>query len=1392
MSFSQSIKLLSLLIIITFLMPTGVIYYSDFDLGKRIHIVDDVIIQNSDTIIQQIPNQNPDWKPIMSNSVLNPSSFDLLSGDFFDTAITITMTNGTGDIAKTGSITETLVFDEDFFFWPEKFFKYDITQNGPVSISVSSPISTNDFQFYALVFTEPFGIDVASDFEGNPLELGYFASEPGEHYIVIGGWEGPFPSTFYEEPQFTITIEQLVPGASPQGTTSTLFQSAAFDQMKDIFQFFIDDGYILEGAELTPDISKINNFFSDNSTTFDPTDLGYFKGLGLAIYGITRFADMIPNTDARTLEEKHELKWTYLNLAIDIVKYTMGDSQYVYENGNERLYIDQNSDAILIDNAYILLGISEIAYQASKDLSEDPFSPITNAEQVDRAIEVYNWGSLIAEGIFQNFESATAGGFVHKITDVGGFNTSSDFVYLESLAVLYEVFQWWQFAGGELDFLESNVDDNNLNIVFPVSVFDFNSKIDDIDNFIVNNLILTDNSNATNYFDVDPSSNLGIGMEYYNLDTLQISNTSTLASNIAYLQYKANLEMDISVVSDFGDNILALFNYQNTGLLLSKILIIDDGSKLPEKISTLENAMMIFLAQRIDKKWIDIFQDSVGRTWKQKSLEMLSSLNNLLYDSLTKSYFGGYNLLTQKIEVNENDINLNKFVANSFMLTPLTRLFPVQMGTVVEDRVIVGTTGSISLELSQVFLTDATNWFDWFSSFQFQATVVISEFGFESTVTVDMNDFFDFSFDGVGESQILNFNYVPTMRGSYTIEILLGVEGVTLLSQSIELVSYGVLRADATASNPTFKTDDSSFTAVFTLIDDRGDAIPNLTVNTSLIRPFEEQADITFIKTGRSDSSGRVSVRFTTTTINTLLNVENIIAQPVVPDSISINLFINVTNADSRSLVPIETILRIPVTLELAKYYIPLSINNLEFATSDRGFEAEITIIDAKGNAVPNLQVEGSLGLPRVNSSELFGSKYIVSGLTDASGKVIFEFDVSEFEGDFVNRSALSNQAIARGYIFSNLYIKTTDSDDVNFAGDMVIRAKINLASISARTSPTSLVMVQGTTDAFSFIVSTLDENANPITNATVTYSIQGLPNSQNQVFTNTDGEATITFRDNILFGLSNLAIVARMDDPTNFSETITTIFLTIEHIDYPTRQISREITILPNNIKISANPVQSVMKAKNLFEEIKPKIDIEVATEDLFSRVIPAEVHIEWADPEWNRHLVLNPESKHLSPYTFALDPTDLPSGEYELLIIARKDGITTTAILEVETDGLELDQLQIIDIPAITARRIIVEPVTLADIGYAFIGVITGFAVAFLIGLGKDYLKESVFYKNCPYCKSHIKKSIYVCSSCGRDLPSKGDKSIKTDGEAKNLSDSSKSDSTQPKALDLKDTQE
>lgn len=1189
-------------------------------------------------------SENP-TTPVMNNAQFTPQAITKVSATGLDPtdAIDVPMSNGAGNILSQGSILGTLNESNSYIF-----YQFNLNQSGPVDISVSSPIGTDVFQLYFDVFTDAYGTYLDSAYDGNPVTYTYTAQQAGFNYVAIGGYDVNFADNFdifapySNQVPFNLSVTLHKQGVVTAGSVSTLFQSEAYHKITDIFSFFNSTGYI---SYNTVDLQR-GTF--DDSTYLDANDPGFFKGIGLSIYGIIRATDFLSSSNNLSPVDKISLLTQYVDYANQLFLIA-NDSLNIGINDTNAVYIRpmDSTTAYLSDNAYMLMGMCEILYFASPYYNPD----IYYANQVFYD-DLYNWAYSIENSIYNIFQdnSTYGNGFFPEEAyniGLGGPITHGSKIYLESMSILAEDF-------------------DQASVTLPLFA-EGPTATDDIENQIINKLIILNDVNTT--INLVNGTTTGIGVEFWDSTTGK-SNTSTLMGNIAYALHLTShldinsFEFDYKNASIIALNLLNLFSVPGTYLLKSDALIINDGTNLPVYISTLDNSLFILLAQRLQIKWHDYGNNlDTSRSWGKKALDNYSDLVNVLYDNVDNAFFALYDNQANVIISDDNNVNSNRFVANAFINTILVRLFPVQLGVIASNNQIVGNFAQLSLELSQIPEYDALTWYDFLIPFTFQLTVQIPKFSYISTQSVDLANFFTFTPGATGNSQFINELYKPTVKGDYNVYITLSEEGQTLLSQQFKLTALGQVSAEYIDTDTVFSTDQTSFTAKFTLVDDSGLAVPNLNVNTSLGKALDKNPVANYVKKGRSDASGKVSIVFDVSKLfkDGILNETAILNSNPIPLSVYLTLYVNVTNAGSQNLQQAETLLKIPI--------------------------------------------------------------------------------------------------------------------------------KVVISQMDARISPTVLQIVQGTTDAFTFVVTVLNQNQNPVANAKIAYSIDGVPNSNNTVFTNVDGEAVVTFRDNILFGLSNLAIIAK-------GSTNTTINFNIQQSSYPTKTIQKSISILGNNLKITANPVQTNIKQPSIFDSNKlSPIDVEVAVEDSFGRVIPAEVRLAWNDSSLNSAYNLDDLGTHIAPYTFSIDPNKLPVGELNFMIIATKDGITTTH----QVTGTSQAQTQfkiastnsasqntIINNPVVITRKIIVEPSTISDILISIVGILSGLIIAKVATMIRERGEEVVgITRSCPHCEEIISGNSGVCSHCGRDVEPLKKKNKKGDnsggsGNIDNMTQESEKEST------------
>jgi hypothetical protein len=391
--------------------------------------------------------------------------------------------------------------------------------------------------------------------------------------------------------------------------------------------------------------------------------------------------------------------------------------------------------------------------------------------------------------------------------------------------------------------------------------------------------------------------------------------------------------------------------------------------------------------------------------------------------------------------------------------------------------------------------------------------------------------------------------------------------------------------------------------------------------------------------------------------------------------------------------------------------------NGAEFQiyTDDAKFENSIALIDDEGKAVSDLEVEATLmgDVNFIQSTPGFQAKYYSKDRTDASGEIDLSFDTSSIIDDFYLE-------FDEEFIWIPVFINVTNADTFNFRMDrpIVVELRIKLATLNAIISPSFLEIVQGSDDDYSFSISVVNQDNDPVSLARVIYNLNDKINS---ITTASDGSGTITLKGADLYFI----------EPP-FAE----ITFTLNHTSYPEKTISRPINVIPNSIVIIANPVQVEARGKAFFETSVAMVSLEVATEDRFGQSITANVSLSWADPAGIEYNLDTELGSHISPYTFELDPAKLPEGEYEVLVRAERFGL-----------GEE-----------VVTRRIIISTPSLYEAAASAILIYGAWILMKVLGLSTG-LVTNIFgiTKSCPNCSTRTSKKNKACHACGNILPGK-----------------------------------
>ncbi|RMG25094.1 MAG: zinc ribbon domain-containing protein [Methanobacteriota archaeon] len=1169
---------------------------------KTIRIVDQPLGEISST--QRIDNTHPQKEDI-----------SLASGTDFSDAISIPM-------VKEGNVrrgTREFQLNSSFSFI---FFKYNINETSPVSVTVNAATGTtvdeNQYEVAMDVY-QGSGYEDWVDFKSTsefdlPMTTDYPADKTGDHFVVVYATDlVDFEFGPGEFVSLNVTIQHFKAGAVRSNEKTSTFQSDPINLI-----FAVQD-YLSSSNFIDLDTATVN------LGLLDQNDPDFAKVIGLSVYGLLKTSETLAKVNNPDITQMQQTLARYVNLAYEIFKLA---NNTMLEPTNGLFYYRPNESnpglnnfvTYLSDNVYMLIALNEIQYFAGKSGSA---SLNFDLSQITQFIVKIN------ERIVAMFKQSQ-GNYTERL-EITGYNedantdvfdasdyaslTVSPINSLESYALLAENFYWAQ--------------------LFPIFQFSPANEMEDLVSYLITNMNVTSVAGKT-------LNHAGIFASYYNAtsggpsDEIDLIGNSFLVSHLnTYAKQTAfstalnkGPEEVLQVASQLMENILRIFSEDNGDSFLLYSKVNSKDSSLNEKaIRNIDNVAAIFAMNRIAVNWETYNPGNSGaaitRSWKIRSLLGLDALHERFFDEREHFYFGYWDDQGKKFIVDNNQVDKNIFLANTFIEAVLADMFPVEMVAIEQPDLLVGDEGQITLGLSQ-FVTDGTwIWWDPFKPFTFDIKVTIPKFDYVKTETVLLDSF------NAQDTLYIPFTYEITERGVYDVQIELSTEGLVLLSQTVQSRALGVARTE-----------------------------------------FGIEA----------------------------------------------------------------------------------------FSITDSTYATDLTFIDEKGDVLSSLQVSGSLGLPFDDSIPKFDQKYIRSGRTDTSGKLELTFSVKDLSDDgLVNLTELYSQDPIPPFKEIFLYLNITNSGAFNLESRiLVVPVRVLLNRVNMRVSPTNLEITQGTTETFTFSVTALDQNQNPIKDASISYRVKEIPEIKNTVFTDLDGEATISFRDQELFALSNLAIIANQGRNTNNLETINvTIEMTLNSSLYPVRTIERTLTILPNSLVITANPVQLSVKEANIIEQSIPPIDVEVAVSDIFSRVVNAFVSITWSDPKINDIVPLNAAEKHLSPYTFSVDVSSLPAGNYTLLIIAEKDGITSTVEIDTNNPGLSLAQVPEIHRPVITARNIVIESSTVEDVAISLFSVLSALAIAKGIEfLGGFSLQVIGITRKCPFCDEVISSRVPVCPNCGRDV--------------------------------------
>ncbi len=929
----------------------------------------------------------------------------------------------------------------------------------------------------------------------------------------------------------------------------------------------------------------------------------------------------------------------YIELAYSLyqlAKSTMLEptNQLFFFRPSESNVTGQDYVTYLSDNLYMIMGMNEIIWftqskgldnRVSFDVNSLLDSKILIVNRMIAMFQVGNGDFRESISIVDYSEDANIDVFdANDYASISYSNINS----LESYALLAETLFW----------------EGNYTIM------------DDVVSRIVSNFNIT----SVNGVNILPS---GIFASEYNVTSGKASQIVDLLGNsflVSHLNtyakenyHSPSLKLSPTQVLDLTgnlmQNILRVFSVDagSSSLLYSKVNVSDINAS-EKTIINIDNVAAIFAINRLSVNWEIRRPDEIeiARSWKIRSLNGINDLHELFFDEQGGFYFGYWDDLSNKFDVDDKTLEKNVFLANTFIDAVLIDMFPIEALVIEQPNLKVGSEGQLTLGLNFLDSQGTWIWWDPFKPFSFDIKITIPEFGYVATEKVRLEQF------SQGTQVYIPFLYEIQKRGEYHPSIELSTEGIVLLSQTTTIRALGEARVEGTLQR---------------------------------------------------------------------------------------------------------------------------------FSITDKTFETDIGFVDENGKALDSLQVKGSLGADFENS-KAFGNKYLQIGRTDSSGKLNLRFIVSQMVQDnIINLTEIYNEDPIPQFVEIPLFLNITNAKAFDLESViLVIPVQVMLNQIKLSVSPSILEITQGTTESYTFSVNAFDKDQNPIQNAEISYRILELKGIQNKVFTDADGEASITLRDTDLVLLNNYALFSNQGrDNTALRSVNVTVELTVKSSLYPTKIIHRPLTILPNSLVIIANPVQMRVKEANIVNNEIPPIEIEVAVNDLFSRTVNAFVSLEWSDPSINDIVFIDPTEKHISPYTFSLDISKLSAGNYTFFVIAEKDGITNSVQINATKPKIGLSQISEIHKPVVIARTIVIESATIEDLAISMVGVLSAliFAKAYSFGY-ETFLRIIKIKRKCPYCDELISSKIPVCSSCGRDVNPKQKNEKKTDLEGEKKLDNDLTD--------------
>lgn len=872
---------INLMIAILLLIPFSSLTYAST--GQVITITDQEVI-GTDFDIEEINGEReiPEVTPHASGT--------------FDDPIPINFTSSAG--AAVANVTGTLSQTS-----PSLDFYMILNASSFIEIKLSIPALGDGFVFFLDVFNE-------FDFLGSiaepvifPQFLNFPIEAAGRVNLVANGFN---PTSYYgldagDSITFNLEIKVLPAGTAPGGAKGAVFQSLGYKQMNDILRNFENQGY-LNSSET-----------SFNLGSFAIEDDGYAMGVASSIFGLMRAGEIFSTADAKG-EDLGQGGFTkfipYYQTSLALFDTINSTNSFLTTHGLVYWRSDSGSEFTLYleDQLAMMWAMLELIYYTT---AMDGLIPPQDLPDIFVMEAVLDSVIGAVDTLFPNTGEYRE--FVVVDNDFNAAeNSDAGFIELDTLGLMIEVYY---------RYLEKTGDGSKETI------------IDNVFTFIETNMMFTPSDVGVDIL------GSGLGAEFYTFGGSK-SDTASLRGNALLMSgYTPSVGpfvgwVNITRASELASNTLSVFSSSKTGLLYNVVNVTDISST---KISSTFNVQMFITALgRLTETWKTQFGEvddaeliPISRTWLIRSFELTKSLNAYLLDTEINSYFGKYDEISGKLIVDDEDLEANLFIANAFSLTSLSSEFPIEMEIQAQDNVIVGEIGQIVLQIHKIVgLINSYAWFQPEKTFTVDVVATIPEFGFSAKATINLNDFFNPEAPGGGEG-IIPFFFEPLVRGSFDINVAVSLEGLELLSGEIELTALGSVHADFDFSELEFATDDDTFTASITLIDENGAAIPNLKLNASLGSPLGVISNYT--GDGRSDSSGKVEIEFDIEDFeDDKVDVNFIGNLPVTPEFLIFDLFLNVTNADDYDLKQEVGLIIVPVTVILSRSSIHVSPSTLE------------------------------------------------------------------------------------------------------------------------------------------------------------------------------------------------------------------------------------------------------------------------------------------------------------------------------------------------------------------------------------------------------------------------------------------------------------------------------